>query len=136
MLWINNNLYTTCYKKEKNQWMQLWKNFIWYSFIRYIMCHNGYKPCEHRNIKRSNIHISISKQWEYMFYSNLDRLSECGRSLQLICFLIFLGIYPNYYYRTSLWVLGIWRPFCFFWFTVNFGVNHPTGKKVWLHFVL
>ena len=28
-------------------------------FNRYILYHNGYKPCEHRDIERSNVPLSI-----------------------------------------------------------------------------
>uniref|UniRef100_A0AA74KSM1 Predicted gene 15446 n=1 Tax=Mus musculus TaxID=10090 RepID=A0AA74KSM1_MOUSE len=26
---------------------------------RYILCHNGYKPCEHRDIEISNVPLSL-----------------------------------------------------------------------------
>ena len=64
-----------------------------------------------------------------MSHSPFARHSEYGRSVQLIGFLIFLGIYPDSSYRKSLRVLGIWKFFCLFWFTVNCGINHPTGEK-------
>ncbi|XP_059101747.1 zinc finger protein 431-like [Peromyscus eremicus] len=28
---------------------------------RYIICHSRYKPCEHRNMERSNISLSLSQ---------------------------------------------------------------------------
>ncbi|KAM7334766.1 hypothetical protein ACRRTK_008086 [Alexandromys fortis] len=34
---------------------------------RYILCHSGYKPNKHRDIKRSNIPLSLSDQLEDIY---------------------------------------------------------------------
>lgn len=55
-------------KRKSNSVNAMWKPFTCYSsFNRYIICHNGYIPCEHIYIEISNI-PSLSEQLEYMYW--------------------------------------------------------------------
>ena len=115
--------------KKSNSVNAMWKPFICYSsFNIYIMCHNWWKPCEHRDIERSNVPLSIPELWENCQILSLVDILSMIKVCNELAFLILLGTSPSSHCRKSLWVLGIWKFFCLSWFTVKCGIIHATGK--------
>ena len=61
LLWKNLNPYPTLHVYEEqnvNLCECKVESFICYSSNRYIICHNGYRPYEHRDIEKQSISVS------------------------------------------------------------------------------
>ena len=80
----NLNSYTICpwWTNSQIAWMQCGNlSFAILFFNRYILCHNGYKPCEHRDIE-IRMYLSLSQNnWNECSSPHLSKLSQCDTSL-------------------------------------------------------